>query len=158
MAHFFEVIYSRNSQLAESYRNYKICEKYAKMSESIVKIVHMAYGMCDTLFTLFSILISFVSGEKMLAVPMSLPCIDIQTTDGFTALFLLQTVLLVIVVCINSSFDSLLIVNIANMRMLSEIMIGQIAELEQMIILNCARLDIKRWLLNIVSMHRKYND
>lgn len=158
---FIEELYHRNCQLlgARNNRNYKICEKYSNICEYIVKIAYSTYGLLTLIFPLSSIIIYLTAGDKILVVPISFPSVDIQTTDGFWLMFLLQTVVVGITVCALCSFDSLLLLGIVNMRMLSEIIVGQIDELEQTIVLDpkCIATEIKHRLLNIIWMHRKYN-
>lgn len=159
---FFEEIYAKNSQLsdAHNYRNYKICEQYANKCELIVKIINITYGMSAIILSLYSIIVYIVNGKHILTIPMTFPYLGIHTTDGFLTLLLFQTFVIVYSVCVFLSFDSLLVVIVLNMRMTSEIMVGQIDELERALVrpTEHTKLDIKRRFLHIILMHRRYNE
>lgn len=159
---FIDEIYKKNSQLFKTHanlRNYKLCEKYSKC-EYIVKIIYVLNGLCATNTCLYSVIIYFVTADRVLTIPMSFPFLDINTTGGFIALLLLQALVLLYSYIVFSSFDSILIVIVLNMRMISAIITGHFDDFRQTIALNskCTKLEIRRQLLNIIWMHRKYNE
>lgn len=159
---FFEEIYAKNSQFSDApnHRNYRICEKYADRCELIVQIINITYGMSAIILSLYSIVMYIVKGEQILTIPMTFPFLGAHTTDGFVTLLLFQTFVIVYSVCVFLSFDSLLVVIVLNMQMTSEIMVEQIDELERALVqpVGYIKLEIKRRLLHIISMHRKYNE
>lgn len=91
---------------------------------------------------------------------MSFPFFNAQTTDGFLTLVLLLIMLAFICFCVIASFDSILFVVFLNMRMISEIMIREIDEIQQMLVAKSKGIksEIRNRLLNFVWMHRKYNE
>lgn len=123
-------------------------------------MIYITYGLGAMILPIGSILICLATGDKISTIPMSLPFLDTQTTDGFMAMLLLQTVILLAAGTASASSDALLLLSFVNISMLSEIMVGQMVELELRIALDpkCTETEIKRQFLNIIWMHRKHNE
>lgn len=91
---------------------------------------------------------------------MAFPFLDTETADGFVTILLLQAAVISVPIGFASSFDSLFVIIVINMRMISQIMVGQVDELERMVACRSqySRIEVKRRLVNIISMHCKYNE
>lgn len=90
---------------------------------------------------------------------MTYPWIDTDTFWGFISLNLFQTLITVHSMLIVFCFDNLVNLSCSNLAMLAEIIVGHLDEL-QMALKDeeTSRLEIKKRILNIICMQRKYDE
>lgn len=137
---------------------HEICKRYAVYTDRIVKIIFGFYIMEIFLIALYISASPIFSAKMVLILPAICPGIDITGVKGFWLTVVLQIVFTALQLVIACAFDSLVVMDIANMSMVSSIITHHIDELQELLRIGKVTLDeTKHRMLVIIFMHRQYN-
>lgn len=154
VANIYEDIYKANS-----YQNQ--CAKYANITKNITRIVVVVYGIIAISVASFYILTPLLSTNYQLFAPNILPVtvIDHRTLNGFILTMAFQMGSLLFTAIMVFAYDTLIILLFTNLSMIASIITTDVIDLEtQLRDGQISMHDIRRRLIKIIMMHRKYNE
>lgn len=138
-------------------RFHDLCKYYANHSQWIVKVVALSYLVIIGLYLTPSILEYFASARVIPCMSLYLRGKEQTTTIGFAILMVYNYSALISCYLTLVSVDMLMIVVLANIPMLSEMVIFQLDDLKlNLENVRCDR-DIKFRIHQIIMMHYRYN-
>lgn len=155
---FIEDVYKKNSndKLA---RDYKLCAKYADLSQYVVKATIITYHILIAIYFTFLPISYYVTGNILPLMPFQFIGIDSKSTYGIAFLVAFNVVLVIYDTQLLIVFNSLLFITFLNMIMESSIITGQIDDLRTYLMEpKRNRTEIKRRIKNIVYMIAKYDE
>lgn len=157
---FIDEIYKKNARTPETtdFWNYGLCKKYSKITEMIVKFCIAFYALIAIVMVLYTGANLFL-GVKDTPLRIHFPGLNDATDTGFAILYGLNILLLVFYYFTICSCDMLIYVIFANVPMIASIIIHQLDELKVALLdPECPSSEIKYRILNIILMHKKYNE
>lgn len=155
---FFEDVYKKNSndKLA---RDYKLCAKYADLSQFVVKATIITHHILMAIYSTFLLVSYYITGNILPLMPFQFIGIDSKSTYGIAFLVAFNVVVVVYGTRLLIVFNSILFITFINMIMVSSIITGQIDDLRAYLMVpKRNRTEIKRRIKNIVYMIAKYDE
>lgn len=156
---FLVDIYKANSMVTNRY--YKICDRYSSLCQWVLKIaLYTLLAMC--VFMLFAPVIEYhVNGNVTPAAGIYLPGVVEYDINTLSILVIYNWLMILMGLCIEIPLVILVYLIFANIHMLSQIMVFEIGELNN-IANNCNGFDnitvIHNQLVNLIHMRTKYNE
>lgn len=136
-----------------------ICVRFARISDLLVKCVITFYIFNGFCYAFLNIVESVLTGKIIPVFRFYLYGIDEHTTIGITILVIHQFISLGCYVAGTTNFDALTYVIFANMPMIASTINGHLSELDNIMKMSPQNvLQIKRKQIDIICMHRKYNE
>lgn len=152
-------IYKENVQPRTRCYYSVLCQRYADLSERILKSGTITFIIFYVIFMILIIGGSISMGQIRPSLEVHFPKIDENTTSGLAFLIVFNILIGAGGLFIVCSYDLLLFIIFANMLMVSSIIIGHLNELKDALLdPKCQTLEAKTRLLNIILMHKKYNE
>lgn len=140
-------------------RYHAICMKYAKISQSLIKWVPIAYLVAGSLYATMPIYESFTTGILKPPINLYLPTVNGQNgIEADLLTFLINILAMSLFVITLGTYDSLILLTFFNVRLVSEIIATELYDLQSQLLLN-KNIDskkIKRTFLDIIAMHKQY--
>lgn len=156
---FIGYVYKQNSNSTLKYYYSILCNKYANLSERVIKATITVYIFVCAAFIMLRLGESFYRGKIIVAVEIHFPGIDEETYGGFAFIFFYNYAAIVAAFAISCFFNLLLFLIFANMPMVSSVIIGHLNDLNDVLLdPDCTSRDIKQRLCSIILMHYKYNE
>lgn len=162
IADFLTDIYSKNTNTLSKY--YGICRKYADFSKKIVIGCSLVYLGAVSVYQMPSMIIYFTTGEVTPASGMYFPFhskVYEENSIEKMLLIVYNYVALVMAYLTLISYDSLIFLIFCNVPMASEIIRKELNELKVLIDIenrDVAVKDVRFRLLQIITMHKRYNE
>lgn len=154
---FIGYVYMQNSMPALKYYYLMLCNKYANISERVIRATIAVYIFTAVLFILLRLGESFIKGKMIPAMEVHFPGIDEETYGGFAFVLLYNYCGTVAGFAISGTYNLLLFLIFANMPMVSAVIVGHLNDLKD-VLLDPDResRDVSSRLYNIILMHNKY--
>lgn len=157
---FIDEIYKKNARTPETtdFWNYGLCRKYSKITEMIVKFSSVFYAIIVIVLVLYTGVNMFL-GVRDTPFRIHFPGLNDATDTGFAILYGFNILLLLYSYFTVCPFDMLIYVIFANVPMMASIIIHQLDELKVALLdPKCPSSEIKYRILNMILMHKKYNE
>lgn len=148
-------VHESNSKFTMKY--YGLCHQYADLTSRMIKIVLFAYFIVIGLYT-SPYIVAYFGPTRVI------PCMSLirgsgkMTAERFAMLLTYQYMILISCYLVLVAIDLLIIVVFVNLPMLTDIIIGQLRELNDVLAEGRESMQmIKQRLQQIIMMHNKYN-
>lgn len=152
---FIANIYSENSK--SQAKHYEMCQKYAPLSQLILKVWGSVYFTIFQTAIAISILEYLITGDMKPFMHIYIPGIDNYSATGFTMLLVLNYILGVCCFFTLIPIDSTFFVIFANFPMISTILTDKLNELNASLEnVRKSPRDIHLEFISLIAMHRKY--
>lgn len=135
-----------------------LCNKFAKISENVLKTIYLSYGSAIVVITASSIYELISTGDIVPPVRICITCFLEQSVLDYAFELTINILLGCLCICVVSTFDTLIYLIIINMFMVSSIITGQLQDLkEAMLDSDNTPVNIKYRFRAIILMILKYN-
>lgn len=140
-------------------RNYELCQKFARYSQMVIKIVPTIYCSTCLLYLIPSYIQYIRSGNYTPSLTIYLPGLDANQLLHVIALELINLATAIVNVFIVIVIDSHIYIVLINLTMISRIITSELNEFEAVLRDGIADGgEIKRRLTKIILMHKHYNE
>lgn len=162
IADFLADVYHKNTRKVSKY--YGICRTYGDLSQKIVIGCSLVYFFAIMVYQMPSMIIYFTTGEVTPASGMYFPFhskVYEENSIEKMLLIVYNYVALVMAYLTLISYDSLIFLIFCNVPMASEIIRKELNELKVLIDIenrDVAVKDVRFRLLQIITMHKRYNE
>lgn len=155
---YVEHVYEINSTAAA--RDHALCTKFAKYSKFISKMVLPFYAACGVLFGCVSLYTWLTTGVLVPPFFIYFPSVDGEAMpNADIPLFVTNVGVFAVDAIILSTCDTIVLLTFCNVPLLVTILLRDLHDIQSRISDgNITRIEIKRRLLKIISMQRKYNE
>lgn len=159
---FIGDIYKKNSKKSPSTSRYYyviLCQKYAKISETVLKMGIYTFVIFHIIFDCLLIADSVYQGKMVPPLRIYFPIINENSIDGALFLIIYNYAVIVIGYTIMFTYDLLIFIIFANIPMVADVIIGHLDELKEALMeSDCSPREIQQRMLCIIRMHNKYTE
>lgn len=148
-------VYQKNSKFTMKY--YGLCHRYADLTSRMIKVVIFAYFIVIALYT-SPYIVAYFGPIRVI------PCMGLfrgsgeMNSERFAMLLSYQYSVLISCYLVLVAIDLLIIVVFVNLPMLSDIIIGQLGELNDELLKGKESLQmVRKRFQQVVMMHNEYN-
>lgn len=158
---FIDQIYEKNSETSnKNTKNYLLCQKFANLTEIIVKLTIFFYGLMAIFTSLFPIIAYFIWGIRITATRNSMPWLDRnRTTRNFIIALVFDSVLMCCAASIVAAIDGLCFLVFTNMAMVAKTVTNYMNDIRSVLLardrLNL--IEIKQAIIALIVMQRNYS-
>lgn len=157
VAKFIISVHKDNSKAIK--RDYTLCQQFAQLSETIVKVIPFAYVSLGVLYQLPSIFKCVHIEHCEPSMGVHLPGMKYLGNYGLAFQAFHNMVISLLDILIFTAFEMLIYIVFTNLLMISTIIVRELGDLRMALEKHeTSEYEIKCRLFKIIQMHEKYNE
>lgn len=154
---FIGSIYERNSRPSTKGYYVGLCNKYAGISEIVLKSTIAIYIIFFILFASLVVIESVLMEKLIPPLQAYFPGLDQDLSVSLVLVVSYNYVMTIIAFATVGTYSSLLFFIFANVPMVSSVIIAHLDELKDVLLVpNYSLYNVQHQIINIISMHNKY--